>query len=172
MHVLARLSYRLSGLTMEESVGYSARERAWSYATRGGNQSEDIFFTADEVAHLIDVARLYQPIAFALNFVSIFAWGILILAIYRQIDFRPAFHHTSRVLLVLLITLSLCLLFFPFFFDRFHHLLFPGGNWAFPPESLLIQVFPELFWKLEMLWIILILAGFWGLATLLGKSTH
>lgn len=31
-------------------------------------------------------------------------------------------------------------------FVWFHRVLFPGGNWAFPADSLLIQIFPDRFW--------------------------
>lgn len=31
-------------------------------------------------------------------------------------------------------------------FVLFHELLFPQGNWAFPADSLLIQLFPDRFW--------------------------
>lgn len=31
-------------------------------------------------------------------------------------------------------------------FSSFHHLLFPGGNWTFPRDSLLITMYPIEFW--------------------------
>ena len=34
-------------------------------------------------------------------------------------------------------------------FELFHELLFPGGNWSFPPTSLLIQLYPIDFWQLS-----------------------
>ena len=39
--------------------------------------------------------------------------------------------------------LIICALFFDAFFSAFHAVLFPQGNWMFPPDSLLIRMFPE-----------------------------
>lgn len=34
-------------------------------------------------------------------------------------------------------------------FELFHRVLFPGGNWAFPADSLLIRLYPYEFWQLS-----------------------
>jgi uncharacterized membrane protein len=33
-------------------------------------------------------------------------------------------------------------------FTLFHEIVFPGGNWAFSADSLLIRLYPEQFWEL------------------------
>ncbi|KKT37847.1 MAG: hypothetical protein UW26_C0024G0010 [Candidatus Collierbacteria bacterium GW2011_GWF1_44_12] len=33
------------------------------------------------------------------------------------------------------------------FFIGFHKLFFPQGNWAFPPDSNLLMIYPEYFWQ-------------------------
>lgn len=42
-------------------------------------------------------------------------------------------------------------LLFPFFFNTFHQVFFPQGNYTFPVNSLLIQAFPLPFWFLNFL---------------------
>jgi len=44
------------------------------------------------------------------------------------------------------------------FFDTFHKVFFPQGNWAFPAESLLINIYPEIFWQI-MIIVIFVLIG-------------
>ena len=39
-------------------------------------------------------------------------------------------------------------------FHLFHEILFPQGNWQFPSDSLLIQVFPQLFWVVSALFLL------------------
>jgi integral membrane protein (TIGR01906 family) len=60
------------------------------------------------------------------------------------------------------------LLFFEPFFIKFHELLFPQGNWSFPENSILIQLYPEYFWQtaagIIFLATILELAAFFKLA--------
>jgi integral membrane protein (TIGR01906 family) len=34
-------------------------------------------------------------------------------------------------------------------FELFHKIFFPGGNWAFPPDSNLIRLYPLPFWQLS-----------------------
>ena len=34
-------------------------------------------------------------------------------------------------------------------FELFHRVLFPGGNWAFPADSLLIRLYPYAFWQMS-----------------------
>jgi len=45
----------------------------------------------------------------------------------------------------LVIILSFVFVSFDFFFDLFHKVFFPQGNWMFPANSLLITLFPEIF---------------------------
>lgn len=169
MHVVADVAYRFEPIQLSALTATSARNRAFEYATRGGGKSDDIYFTSDEVSHLVDVSRLYSPISMALNTVAVISWSILFLAVYKSVDFRKAFVYSSRALVCLLVTLSTCLLAFGIFFDTFHRLLFPGGNWAFPADSLLITLFPETFWKLELtsilLLLILVIVLYWILSS-------
>lgn len=171
VHMLANLSYRFSSLSVTREEAQAARERALSYATIGGVREQDVFFTKDEVSHLIDVSILYRPIFAILNIASASSWIILIAAAGKKQLYPSLFRSASTVLLTILLLGLVSLLFFPYFFDAFHRLLFPQGNWAFPEGSLLIAIFPELFWKL-MLGSIVLLLGLVALVYwLLGAHT-
>lgn len=168
MHFVADVSYRFEPIHISLQTAASARNRAYEYATRGGNRSDDVYFTKAEVSHLVDVSRLFQPISLSLNLLAVTAWSILILAVYKKVDFHQALIFSSRVLTCLLVFLSTCLLAFGLFFLQFHRLLFPQGNWAFPADSLLITIFPETFWKLMLCSILLFLSLFASLYWVIG----
>ena len=172
VHTLARLSYRFTSSELDVSTALLARDRALSYATRGSNQAEDIYFTHDEIRHLVDVSALYKPFSFLLNSVSIFAWGVLILAIHRKEKLKSALGLASKVLLSFVMLSVASLLIFPIFFNVFHEVLFPQGNWAFPIDSMLIRVFPEIFWKLVLSAIVLMLFTWSGIFWLFGQYPY
>lgn len=45
------------------------------------------------------------------------------------------------------------------FFTLFHQVFFPQGNWSFPPEALLIRLFPENLWITYAIVVILVWLG-------------
>ena len=47
-------------------------------------------------------------------------------------------------------------------FELFHRIFFPGGNWDFPADSLLIRLYPYVFWQLS--------AGALGVLGILGGT--
>lgn len=147
-----------------------AIDRALEYATVGTNQTEDIYFTRDEISHLVDVSRLYGPISVALNLLAVGAWATLIIAIARKQKLQASLKRASVIFTGLLISLSICLVFFSYFFEKFHQVLFPQGNWIFPADSMLITVFPETFWQLMLAIILSHIALFAIIYWILGKD--
>lgn len=102
-----------------------------------GGESLDIGLTQNELSHMFDVRRLILIggvlLGFSLSFVmSFFDRNLSKLA--------------SRVGLVF-IGLFLVFFFVDFntLFGYFHEVFFPMGNWSFPANSLIIQIFPEEF---------------------------
>lgn len=165
---MAQWSYRFSDPGVDGTTATLARERALSYAMLGSNQSEDIYFTRDEISHLVDVSSLYKPFSFTLNFFAVFAWGILIFAVYRKEKMERVLRFSAKALACCVALLCVCLVIFPFFFEVFHQILFPQGNWAFPADSLLIRIFPEIFWKFLLGLLTLMLLAWSGLFWLFG----
>lgn len=105
-------------------------------------------FAADEAAHMRDVRVVF--------------WGFMVLAfasaglISWQVARHPreaaVWRSISRGGMVLAVALIVIGVFAAFAFDAvfelFHRIFFPGGNFSFPADSLLIQLYPYAFWEL------------------------
>ena len=106
-------------------------------------------FAADEAAHMRDVRVVF--------------WGFMALAIgsLAFVVWRVARHggaaHTWRSMarggIVLAVALvvggTIAFIAFDAAFELFHRVFFPGGNWAFSADSLLIRLYPYPFWQLS-----------------------
>ncbi len=75
---------------------------------------------------------------------------LLLVAMLRISGFEKSEKIIRRIFLyATAATFSICLIIFllslnfPSFFDAFHRVLFPAGNYTFPGDSLLITLFPE-----------------------------
>jgi len=107
-------------------------------------------FTAEEKAHLDDVRKNIN----AVKWIGIISLALLIAALMRLYilkDFKP---NLKRILIyssvstfAVLVILFVISLNFPSFFESFHKLLFPQGNYTFPANYLLIKLFPEAFFN-------------------------
>jgi len=90
------------------------------------------FLSEDEQAHMGDVRTLIYTsiVLFFLAFWSSRSFGV---------------HRFSGygLLLMLAFLTGAALKGFSGFWEKFHHILFPQGNWSFPPDSMLIQLYPE-----------------------------
>jgi integral membrane protein (TIGR01906 family) len=58
---------------------------------------------------------------------------------------KKAFLYSAITVFALIAIIFLMSLSFPAFFEGFHKVLFPAGNYTFPSDSLLITMFPEQF---------------------------
>lgn len=164
---IATLTYRLESPSSSLTTIAQARNRALTIATRGTSDDRDVIFTANEVSHLDDVSKLYTPISRVLNFLSACAWILLLAALLKQQSIVQSLKQAAMTYGVLVGLLIVCSFFFQWFFTQFHASLFPQGNWQFPDDSLLIQTFPETFWKLIVVFVMLLCAGVAGLYALL-----
>ncbi len=136
-------------------------------------KSQFSFFTADEISHLYDVRVLIQKFLI-IFYISIILFLVLVFLIIQR-NLLPNLKNIAFIFIFsscIVIFLILLLYFFSsnfiFIFDRFHHLFFPQGNWAFPEGSLLITLLPlnffyEFFIKMLMtsliISLILLLTG-------------
>jgi integral membrane protein (TIGR01906 family) len=107
---------------------------------------EFVGFTPEEKAHLIDVKRIINSV----KWIGIISFILLIAAIIRLYTLKDFGNNIRRILVIgsvsalaVLIILFVISLNFPTFFEGFHRLLFPQGNYTFPADYLLIKLFPE-----------------------------
>jgi len=113
-------------------------------------------FSSREISHLIDVRSIIGHgaclLALALLF-SAMAIAYIIrhdrTAISKRL-FQPIFAGALLCLLPLLVLPVLASRFMPAF-DIFHSILFAKGTWLFPKDSLLITLFPVVFFKEALL---------------------
>lgn len=156
INLVQSIAYKFSPPSVSTDVVMPATQRALQYATDRSPAIQDIFFTRAELSHLLDVSAIFQPIRFTLGILTIFsfAWLFYVLSKYKSLS-REMFTFARNLFFGLAILAVLALILFAPFFITFHEVLFPAGNWAFPDGSLLIEIFPEIFWKLMLGWYLL-----------------
>ena len=106
-------------------------------------------FAADEAAHMRDVRVVFY--GFMVRATA--SAGLLAGQVARHPRDPQVWRSVSRGgiwVVVALIVLGIFAAFaFETAFELFHRIFFPGGNWAFPADSLLITLYPYAFWELS-----------------------
>jgi uncharacterized membrane protein len=106
-----------------------------------GGVLDDEGYTAKELSHMGDV----RVVVSGLSVVTFFLlFGIFLSFVYLSVsEVRKVLVSSGVVGVILTILFSLLLLNFDWAFTVFHKLFFSQGNWQFPSDFLLIQLFPE-----------------------------
>ena len=124
-------------------------------------------FTNAEISHLDDVYNLVH-MAKTLWLLSLIALvlAFLINRKHLQNQFILSLRSAAKLCLILCSCILLFLLFaWNSAFITFHQILFPQGNWAFPADSLIITLFPEIFWQtifaVYLFLVIILSLSFW-----------
>lgn len=141
---------RSGALLVQRSIPESARVYSTQEAVEIvwlGKSAKDSF-TLSEQSHLQDVHHLIAWGSFIVGCAVI----ISILLENEVISQRMAVD-IRRVMLALILLTVAAVLGFSFFFEFFHQVFFPQGNYSFPADSLIIQCFPPLFWMLNLIWL-------------------
>lgn len=105
------------------------------------------FFTPDEISHLDDVRILLNKI-FIAYYGSIVLLILLIILLIEKKIFKffkkigSTFIISSAMVIFLLSFFYFFGKNFVIFFERFHLIFFPQGNYIFPADSLIITLFP------------------------------
>ncbi len=110
------------------------------------------YFSDFEKSHLNDVRNVIW-IVFGIYFVLILLIILFLLCMLKKLIKKHAKLMAIKLILKksafftsgLIILLSVVFISFNYFFDLFHKIFFPMGNWMFPANSLLITLFPEIF---------------------------
>lgn len=108
-----------------------------------------LIFLPEEKAHLADVRRIIS----VLKLSSLGALLLLTLTLLKLNQLKDFRKNVRKVLIysgfasiaILLIIFLFSSLNFSAFFEGFHRLFFPQGNYSFPEHYLLIKLFPEAF---------------------------
>jgi len=109
--------------------------------------SDIAYFQENEKSHLLDVRELLDKI-YVLFYLSLFGFFLFVILIFKG-DLWDYFRKIAVVLisasalvLVLLAVLYILANNFTGLFTDFHLVFFPQGNWAFPNDALIINIFP------------------------------
>jgi len=109
----------------------------------GFSSELNVNFDENEKSHMADVKRLIIFEEFV--FIALLIW-LFILIKKRKINYL---HLKRSALIVILIAIFslIASLFFNRFFELFHLILFPQGNWQFNASSLMIQTYQQSFFQ-------------------------
>lgn len=128
-------------------------------------------FESRELDHLEDVKKLFNRLETIQRLASaLFAAAAIYLAILRHqrlLFIRTIGTGGALTLILTALIAALSLFDFGSFFSGFHELFFSPGTWLFPPDSLLIKVFPLSFWMAAAR-MLLILTGIESLVLTVG----
>ncbi|PWU22977.1 hypothetical protein C5B42_04530 [Candidatus Cerribacteria bacterium 'Amazon FNV 2010 28 9'] len=148
IQLLQNITFQFERPSVNADVVVEATQRAYAYSTAPQGGGSDIFFTADELSHLRDVEQIYSFVRLLLGVAAVASLSLLLVSVPKQkIDLRALFP-AGIFLCGCALVAFLFVLFFSISFPLFHMIFFPQGNWQFPDSSLLIQLFPDLFWQL------------------------
>lgn len=173
IQLVQRVAFSFDEPIAQRSTVSRATIRALEYATKGSTQTEDIFFTNSEVDHLLDVHALYEPMRVVLGVGALISFLCLILVLVRLKTLNGEIFWVARnILFVFSVIVLTAILVFPSFFIKFHEMFFPQGNWSFPASSILIQIFPETFWKLMLVCFLISLIIFVGIFHLASQEVE
>lgn len=106
------------------------------------NEELNLNYTANEISHLEDVKKVMNFIDYLFYFLILVITVILTYYKRNQEQVKTLLKYGGIVTITLIILILLAsLISFNAAFTAFHELFFPQGNWIFPADSLLIQVF-------------------------------
>ncbi|GEM_PF-3423997 len=110
--------------------------------------------TLSEASHMYDVKKIVWNTSIV--FLAILMSFILLGATVPQWFCKGIFFGSIIAIGLILLLFVLSLTAFNTFFTGFHKIFFSQGNWQFPLDSILIQTYPEQFWKnITLQWIVL-----------------
>jgi integral membrane protein (TIGR01906 family) len=149
-----------SKLTIEVKIDYAKLTADFIHPLVSNDDESTInIFTDLEIDHLVDVRKILQNILFV-YFLSIISLVIISFHVYRKkkVEKYLLIINKATKLNIIATFLAGCFIFifWNYFFIKFHEIFFPQGNWSFPANSMLIQLYPAQFWIFYTIFIIII----------------
>lgn len=132
----------------------SEHQEIIKYIFSGNSQKLSKVLPHAEFTHIQDVRNVISKIPFTLFFILTLA-GYLVKK-YQNISLNEVLKYSLIIIFVLF--LAGATVFMPLFIF-FHQVIFPQGNWAFPPDSILIQLYPDQFWKITASLVAVLVVG-------------
>lgn len=134
-------------VTGQQASAYALSDRLVGELITGPGTFRDL--APDEAAHMRD-ARLVFYGFLALSALSVAFVGVVLVRDPRDPLSWLAVARGGLWLAMVLVALGIFAAFaFDTAFELFHRIFFPEGNWAFPPTSTLIRLYPTGFFELS-----------------------
>lgn len=102
--------------------------------------------TENEISHMEDVKKVFI-ISMVVLIISIILVVFLKFKTKKEYFMQALKESSILAFLIIILLLILSLFNFEILFIYFHKIFFPQGNWLFPVNSTMIQVFPESLFK-------------------------
>lgn len=158
---------QISGLEVAQAHDLAEQVRAYVTGANPGPLPERVAdregFSADAVSHLDDVRAVFALAGWATVVfgIGLGAWTLVRCRGGQRALVASAMRYAAGwIFAVSVLAVLAALVDFGRFFASFHALFFDAGTWQFPPDDLLIQLFPEPFWVTAgALWAGLVLLG-------------
>ncbi len=112
-----------------------------------GGELSNIVFSDAEKSHIYDVAQVfaYARIVVVTSVVLLFFFALFVIwykqdaaLFFLSLSAAGAFVTIASAMLVVAVAGN-----FEWVFEWMHQILFPQGNWQFPPEAVLVRIFPS-----------------------------
>ena len=134
----------------------------------GFSSELDVDFDKNEKSHMADVKKLIMFEQFL--FIFLIVW-LFVLIKKRKINHS---HLKKAALIIILIAIFslIASLFFDRFFELFHLIFFPHGNWQFNASSLMIQTYQQSFFQGFFVRIVVVSILFVLLIKIIEKINH
>jgi integral membrane protein (TIGR01906 family) len=132
------------------SIRYLTNSEPIDYLGNLQNFKGQKIFTESELSHMLDVKNVVQNALLAWYIIMGLSVAILgwFLIMGQWGSMRQAFQAGGWVTIGLISALLIFLLVsFDTLFTRFHELFFAEGSWLFDESSMLIRLFPFVFWR-------------------------
>lgn len=162
--------YTPNGIYNQEWNEYEQQAVLETLRYLNNKEAELFFYEENEKAHLADVRRIINllKILFAISFLILASQVTMHVRNCwkeKKCPCKPLFREVCKwggiSTLIIVLLLALFSLFnFSRFWELFHRVLFPQGNWQFPLDSTLITLFPESFFAAFTTHVILAIASF------------
>lgn len=148
---LQQLLLRIAGTTGGPDPRFSPAEASsriaslLKYLTLRTPLADDAFYSATELAHMVDVQRIFQAVYLTALAACVLTVLLIILMRARHIDARSSARAAGFAVLALIAALGTASVTVGFdaLFMAFHHLAFTNDFWLLPADSSLIRLVPE-----------------------------
>jgi len=126
-----------------DNPNYLEIDRGVTKYITGFSSELNVDFDENEKSHMADVKRLIMIEEFL--FIALLIWFFML--VYKRKIHLNHLKKASIIIIIIALLSFIASLLFEKFFELFHLILFPQGNWQFNASSLMIQTYQQSFFQ-------------------------